>query len=315
MLEEEILERHEGTLHGRLKSIRFKSNVLGIGKSFYVYEPPYFEEVRNKCSHLYLFRGHQREFVNIYEDTSRKTTTTIEALDQLIVAGIIPPCVMIMPGLNSANNHVPSLGIDMVGNWDARKMNGLGTGKFWQFLSKELFPYIDQQYPLSADGLRLAAGFSLGGYTVSMLAAKLPAYFHHVGMYDGTMMWAEHNDPRTKLPADGVWQKAGIFDPALGNPRNVQAMSEWNSTDLFWNAEGDVLEKLKQTTYWIASAAFDGMGGNRERCEFFADLLHEKGLTLGFNHVVLDNHAQHNWFWNNVFVMRFVHAVFNGLNV
>lgn len=310
MLEEEILERHEQTLIGTLRSERVFSPSLGVAKSFFVYEPPHSEDVKEACSQLYLFRGHQREYVNLHEDGSRKTATSIEVIDQLIVSGVLPPIVAIMPGLNSANNHVPSLGINMVGKWDKRKMLGLGNGQFWQYLENDLFPFIDQKYPILGNAKRLGSGFSLGGYTLSLIAAKKPAYFHHVALYDGTMMWADHNDPRTNLPADGVWQTAGIFDAALGSPRNEKAMHEWNSTDLFWNAEGEYLEKLKQTTYWIASAAFDGMGGNRERCEFFAELLRDKGLTLGFDRVVFDKSAQHNWYWNNRFLTRFLHEVF-----
>lgn len=309
MTEQDILDRHRQTLKGKLMSHRLKSAALRVYKNFYIYEPPYYghPSFSGQVSLLYLFRGHEREYVNLYEDGSRKMVTTIELLDQLIVAGILPPLVAIMPGLNSENNHVPSLGIDMVGSWE-RAMKGLGTGKFYQYLTKELIPYIETRYAIPTEAKRMAAGFSLGGYTVSMLAAKLAGFFHHVGIYDGTIMWQNHRDPRYP-DADGIWKSAGIFEPALGKPRNQTAMKVWNSTDLIAEATGETLENLRKTRFWVASAAFDGMRGNRERCEYFAKLLTMKGIPLGWENVPFDPAAEHDWYWNNQFVMRFLHHV------
>lgn len=312
MTQEEILNRHRQTLHGTLKSIRLRSNALRANKDFYLYEPPYYGHplISQEIHTLYLFRGHEREYVNLYEDGSRKTVTTIELLDQLIVAGILPPIIAVMPGLNSHNNHVPSLGIDMVGKWE-KHLKGLGTGKFWQFLKNELFPYVETHWPLGKSGLRLAAGFSLGGYTVSMIASRAPRLFDHIGIFDGTMMWPEQNDPRYPEPADGVWRSARIFDAALGNPRDENTMRQWNPTDTILAAEGEQLKHLRNTVFWVASAPHDGMRGNLERCEYFAQMLREREIPLGWKEVPFDPAAEHNWYWNNQFIMRFLHHIFN----
>ncbi|HCR49751.1 MAG TPA: hypothetical protein DIW24_08980 [Bacteroidetes bacterium] len=311
MTEEEILTRHRQHLHGSLKTIRLKSNALRVYKNFYVYEPPYYGHPMypQDTSLLYLFRGHEREYVNMSEDGSRKMVTTIELLDQLIVAGILPPVIAILPGLNSNNNHVPSLGIDMAGKWE-RGLKGLGTGKFWEYLTQELFPYVETRWPLNKKGLRLGAGFSLGGYTVSMIAARVPTFFHHVGIYDGTMMWPDQNDPRYPEPEDGVWRSARLFDAALGSPRDAKLMHQWNPTDLILESTGEKLEKLRKITFWVASTPFDGMRGNRERCEYFLQMLQNKSIPVGWKSVPFDPAAEHNWYWNNLFVVRFLKSVF-----
>lgn len=315
MTEEEILERHEKTLHGSLKSVRFFSKALGIGKSFYVYEPRYLSQIEHKeVPLLFLFRGHQREWVNLFEDDSRKTGTSIETLDQLITSDVLPPMVAIIPGLNSADNHIPSLGVNMVGKWDPKK-SGLGSGKYFDYIHKEFIPYASHLYPQTAEGLRLASGFSLGGYTASLLATRLPKLFHHVALYDATVMWGTERPPNGQPLPDGVWEKSHLFDAALGNPRNLEAFAFANATDRIINATGDFLDDLCKTTWWVGSAAYDGMKGNRERAEYFMEILKEKGIPVGFKDPIIDPVAEHNWYWNDRFLVKFLFGVFHWVNV
>ncbi len=289
------------------------SDHLGIRKPYYVYEPP-------DCSTLqtlpiaYLFRGHQREWVNAKEDTSRSMSTAIEDVDKAISLGMIPPVLLVMPGLNSSNNHVPSLGIDMAGEWSP-SLSGLGTGKFWGFLTEELMPAIHRKYP-QANGIQTAVGFSLGGFTVSLLAINLPGLFRHVGIYDGLFMWPAHCDPRiepVKPNNDRVWLQNGLFDAAFGNPRSTSALAHWNPTDRLVGASEDDLKKLKQTTWWISCAAGDGNKGNRDRSKFYRELMQQKGIPVGagemyFKNVVFNPRAAHSWHWADRFLIRFLQA-------
>lgn len=298
-----ILARHRETLRGTLRLVRLPSEALGIAKPFYVYTPPAPSE-----GLLYLFRGHEREYVNFNEDATRRRTTAVEDLDRYIADGTLPPVTAILPGLNSANNHVPSLGIDMAGTWPA-PMRGLGTGRFWAYLTAELIPFVEDRY--GVDGPRLAAGFSLGGFTVSLLAALHPGYFDHAGMYDALFMWPRHHDPRAGKPGphtDPVWMEHVIFDPALGRPRDRAALDRWNPTDAIAGARGRTLETLRETTWWIQCASGDGSSGNRDRAYGFVRVLEQQRLPLGFANVLLDPEADHSWHWNDRFVARFVRA-------
>ena len=309
MSERQILVRHRRSLHGRLYARRLRSQALGLAKPYYVYEPPGFREA-SSVPILYLFRGHEREWVNIREDDSRHRTTAIEDVDRRIQDGTLPPVLVVMPGLNSRDNRVPSLGIDMVGSW-SKPVNGLGTGRFWTYLTDELFPWVEARYPQLEGGQRLMAGFSLGGYTASLLALQHPGYFHHAAIYDGLFMWPGHEDPRkdeTGWCRDPVWCKASIFDAAFGRPRKRPALRRWNPTDTLATSDDERIDVLRSTTFWVACASGDGNRGNRARARLFVRLLRRRGLPLGFNgdDVVFHPEAAHTWHWTDRFLLVFL---------
>ncbi|MEM1127240.1 MAG: alpha/beta hydrolase-fold protein [Bacteroidota bacterium] len=334
MTSRQILAHHR-SLAGRLRYRYLDSEALGLRKPFYVYEPPGLKQATGPIPLLYLFRGHEREWVNMEEDQARQRRTAIGDLDILIASGALPPVIAVMPGLNSTNNHVPSLGVDMVGPWDA-KLNGLGTGQFWTFLTDELIPRVERDYPQATGASRLAAGFSLGGYTVSLLAVQRPALFDHVGIYDGLLMWPRHEDPRQPRPAgssgggerataspdsdrpwastassrpastDPIWGQVGLFDAALGRPRDHAAMARWNPTDRLVDPAPTFLERLQAVTFWIACAPQDGQHGNLHRSRAFAQRLRELDVPVGFEEVVLHPEARHDWHWADRFMIRFL---------
>ena len=302
-----ILERHQKSLHGRLIDYKFYSKKLCHFKHIYIYEPPALSE-QKKIPIVYLFRGHEREWVNFNEDSSRTSSTAIEDVDFLIREGQLPPAIFVMPGLNSTNNHIPSLGINMSGRWSPLQ-NGLGKGRFWSFLIKEVIPRMERKYPEAKSGKRLAAGFSLGGYTVSLLGIHYPGYFDHLGIYDGLFMWPQHQDSRLTPSQpfnDAVWYKNELFDAAFGKPRKQKAMTRWNPTDILKNSKPSTLQLVRKSTWWITSATGDGNRGNKHRAEFFVELFNDLDIPLGFNFIVFDEHASHNWHWNDRFLVRFL---------
>ena len=306
-LRRSILERHRNSLQGRLIDYRFFSRHLCQFKHTYIYEPPSVSKYK-KLPVVYLFRGHEREWVNMQEDPSRVRSTAIEDVDFLIREGALPPAILVMPGLNSTNNHIPSLGINMGGRWPVLQ-SGLGRGRFWSFLTRELIPRMERKYPEAISGPRLASGFSLGGYTVSLLGSHLSGYFDHLGIYDGLFTWPKYQDPRnapTEPFNDRVWTTNGLFDAAFGKPRKHSVMNKWNPTDKLLGASSVEFDTLKKSTWWITSATDDGNQGNKDRAIYYVKLLKELGLPLGFDFIVFDEHASHNWHWNDRFLVRFL---------
>lgn len=302
----DILNHHRA-LNGTLRYRVLRSPSLGQRKPFYLYEPPGLATLEH-VPIAYLFRGHEREWVNMQEDDSRGRTTAIEDLDRHITQGTLPPLAAVMPGLSSSNNHVPSLGVDMVGPWP-ETLHGLGTGRFWHYLIHDLIPHVERLLPQSVGGPRLAAGFSLGGYTAYLLGIHRPGYFDHVGIYDGLLMWPDHQDPRASTNGactDPVWCEAGIFDAAFGTPRQAEAMRFWNPTDTLRLAGRDRLAMLRRTTFWIASAARDGRFGNLDRSRYVTQLLRNRQIPLGFDDVVFSPQARHTWHWTDRFLIRFL---------
>ena len=307
-----ILSWHENRLHGRLRMRRLRSQALGISKPYYVYESPGCLEAQ-AVPVLYLFRGHEREWVNMEEDDARKRSTSVQDIDTCIARGLLPPMLVVMPGLNSANNHIPSLGINMVGSWK-RGVQGLGSGQFWTYLNDELMPTVADDYPQIDESNRLMSGFSLGGYTVNLLAMKRPGYFKHAAMYDGLFMWPKHRDPRINSSkdtyTDRIWGRAHIFDAALGDPRDLTAMQRWNPTDMLDNASSGMLDALRTTTYWLACASNDGNKGNLHRARFLLKRLRSHDLPLGFadTNAVFHPDAAHTWHWADRFTVQFLRS-------
>ena len=303
-----ILDRHRRSLRGTLRDLRIFSKHLCHLKHVYIYEPAGVNTIQD-LPVVYLFRGHEREWVHFEEDTSRRSTTAIEDVDMLIHRGVLPPMILVMPGLNSNNNHIPSLGINMKGRWSLTQQ-GLGTGRFWAYMTRELFPYIEKKYPSTRQSKRLAAGFSLGGFTVSLLGARLPGYFHHLGVYDGLFMWPKYLDPRVepnKPFNDKVWLENPLFDAAFGKPRKRKALNRWNPTDTLVQADQSLISKFHKTQWWITSAAGDGTSGNVDRTRHFLHVLGRHNIPLGFDFVVFDAEASHNWHWTDRFLVRFLH--------
>ena len=310
MTTEAILARHTH-LRGTLSYRHFDSEALGIAKPYYVYEPEGDADLE-RLPIWYLLRGHEREWVNFHEDSSRQFSTAIEDLEALIARGEVPPTLVVLPGLNSDDNVVPSIGIDMGGEWPDH-MASLGQGRFFKYLVDELIPAIDIEYPQAYEGIRAVGGFSLGGFTASLLATFHPGYFDHVAIYDGTMMWPGHIDPRLgEGQEDRIWGHHAIFNAALGHaPRDTALLQRWNPTDAINNATESVLAQLRLTTYWIASADGDGMRGNRDRCQQFADLLHSKEIPLGFGTAPMGlmPGAAHTWHFCDLFWARVLQAM------
>ncbi|AXJ02371.1 Putative esterase [Cyclonatronum proteinivorum] len=309
-LHRNILARHKGTLSGALRVLPFRSRALGVSRTVFVYEPPNMRNVSDMHL-LYLFRGHEREFVYINEDDSRETTT-IEDLDALIVSGEIPPVMAVIPGLTSLDGKKHSMGINtLVPPQDMR--DGLGTGQVWDFLTLDLIPYLEARYQKKlGSGIRMAAGFSLGGYTAALLATAFPGYLDHAGIYDGLFMFDGQTDIRTNAP-DEIWLKSAVPDAALcpAEKRSPENLAPWNPAELIRYADPVTLEEIQETMFWIRSAAGDGQEGNHDRCKYFTALLREHGITAGFNRIPLHPDARHTWHWNDRFIRLFLLNVFS----
>ncbi len=298
----QILRRHDETLAGQLRGRVYRSEALQTRKPYYVYEAPGVRDTAHPPL-LILLRGHEREWANVAEDTTRKKTA-IEDVDRLVQLGLLPPLRAVLPGLNSYDNHVPSLGIDMEGTWSGCSRS-LGTGQFWTYLTEELLPDVRARYA-APDTPHIVVGFSLGGYTASLLAIRRPSAFDHVGIYDGLFPWPRHDDPREEDGAfsDSVWTDAGIFHPALGNPPTRDALRRWNPTDRLKRADSSLRRQLQDTTFWIACAAEDGDQGNRDRAQFIVQLLREHNVPLGLDRVIFHGDARHTWHWADLFLLR-----------
>jgi len=302
---QQILEHHQ-QMHGKLHMRHFKSRVLGTRKPYYVYQTANWNPSEPFLL-IWLFRGHEREWVNFREDSSRLESTAIQDLDALNIRKIVPPAIAIMPGLTSTNNWVPSGGVNMAGSWKPT-MKGLGSGRFWDYLTGELMPFVESTYNPHGMAMKAGFGFSLGGFTLQLLSMRIPGYFDHAAFYDGLFPWPSHQDPRLEGDdhTDRVWTKSPIFDGAFGNPRDFKAMDRWNPTDTLMTADDAWLEQIRRTHFWINSAAGDGSTGNIDRARFLITELERRGIHNHLRRVPFDDHARHDWHWNDAFFNKVI---------
>lgn len=291
---------------GTVRLVSFFSPALGIDKSYNIYLPPGYDTSSARYPVVYLFRGHEREWVNPYEDPHRGGRAVQDIADSLIAAGIIHPMILVMPGLSSEDNTIPGIGVDFLHVELAGNKPGLGTGQFERYLIHDLIPQIDATCRTIPDRQhRGTDGFSLGGYTSIMLAVRHPDLFASAGCYDGTHMWLDLNDPRhDDGPQDDfTWLKQPMFAPAFGSPPDANAINGYNVASIIHHASPETLVRIRQIRFHIQSAAFDGDKGNLDRNRHIVDILKQAGIPNSFPDTRVTPDAIHNWHYADLHIV------------
>jgi predicted alpha/beta superfamily hydrolase len=119
---------------------------LGITKNYNIYLPEGYDSSSNRYPVVYLFRGHEREWANGYEDDSRGGKNIKDVADALVVAGAMGKMILVMPGLSSTDDVVPALAVNFKDVSLATSKDGLGNGQFEDFMVKDLIPFVDQNF-------------------------------------------------------------------------------------------------------------------------------------------------------------------------
>ncbi len=280
----------------RIELVTINSAALGISKSFNIYLPDGYDGGSQRYPVIYLFRGHENEWVNPNEDPSRGGKNIKNVADELVQAGQIGGIILVMPGLSSADNAIPGLGVNFLDVSLAGNRSGIGTGRFEDYMINDLIPFIDNNYrTLPERSQHGVDGFSLGGYAAILLATKHPELFSSAGTYDGTMMWLDLDDPRNPGPRDDfTWLSSSFFDPAFGSPRDVDYMKQYNMANLIHGADAATLALLPSIQFLIHSAGSE-QAGNLDRSQHIVDLLENKGIQNAFADIRLTPTAVHNW--------------------
>ncbi|UCE19369.1 MAG: T9SS type A sorting domain-containing protein [Gemmatimonadota bacterium] len=294
-----LLSKISFASESRIDLVAVHSQALGISKNVNIYLPEdYDENVGELYPVVYLFRGHEREWANRNEDASRNGRNIQDVADALYEAGLIGKMILVMPGVASDDNSVPGLGVNFVDVGLAGQKSGLGTGLFEDFLVHDLVPYIDEQYrTIPSRSQRGVDGFSLGGYTSMLMAAKHPDLFSSAGAYDGTMMWMDFDDPRFPGPNDdNTWLRVDMFDPAFGVPRDIDVMLQYNPANLIRATGAEQLALLQSSQFLIHSAGSEALG-NLDRSQHIVDILAAQGVQNVFSDIRLASNAQHNWWY------------------
>jgi hypothetical protein len=224
------------------------SAILSQQKNYNIYLPEDYDREHSRYPVIYLFRGHEREWANPAEDGSRVGNIKTVA-DRLYARNTIGKMILVMPGLSQP-----------------------GTGPDFDYVAKELIPYIDATYrTLPYRQKRGMDGFSYGGYDMLQLLRRSPEQFFTAGAYDGSF-WVVNLNDFFAAADESYWSllrqmRFLIHSTPAGNySSNVQFLS-------ILNAHG-------------IENAFDtlSLGANTAHNWYFADLHMERSLPLHWEH-------------------------------
>lgn len=283
------------TSPSQMVKVTFPSQSLGIEKSFNIYLPQGYDDGNEKYPVLYLFRGHEDEWID--------RGNIKELVDEAVTNGEIGEIIIVLPGLTFGENFV-GWPVNLIDPGQSTENGGFGSGKFEDYIIKDLIPYVDSHFKTIADrSARAVDGFSAGAFSSVFLAVRHPALFCSVGSYDGNFGYLDFDDPSTPGERDdSVYLDLPVLDPYFGNPRDMEYMTQCNPTNIINDVPPAQLEWLKETRFFIRSASQNAKSAYMEgtyypRVKQFVELMESKGIMNHWNseELVLSSTADHTW--------------------
>jgi hypothetical protein len=293
----EILKRRiERPIDARVRRVTLPSKTLGVNKSFYVSLPPGYHRIANAGVHyptLYLFRGHEREWVHRFQDKSRHGQTVVDVYRDLLEEGKVGPMILVFPGISSNDNRVPGLLINFLEPELVKGVPGVGTGRFEDYFLQELIPYVDKRFRTipTREG-RAVDGFSLGGFQSIKIAAQHPDMFASAGSFDGTFLYSTSRG-RSVKSTDRVL-RSPMFAPAFGTERDMEYVAANNPANLLWRKDRRALADVQ----WIIRSgpqSAEPWQSNYFRAQHVLAILDARKLKNNLSPVI--KRARHNWRW------------------
>ncbi len=275
----------------RVRHVTFFSPALGLSRSFYIYIPPDVTDHR-RVPALYLLRGHEREWINPFEDQSRGGRNVIDVYEDQRAAGNVGPLALVFPGTSSDDNGISGMLVNMRAPHLAHGASGIGSGRFADYFFDDLIPYVEHHFPVIADGrARGIAGFSLGGAMALSAAARRPDLFACAGAYDGTFLYACDRG-RCVRKRDRVVTNS-MFNAAYGVPRDLTFVARHNAANLILRGKREELARVA----WVVAYGPESQEpwqSNYYRGEHLLACLRARGLSNALETPVLPD-GDHSW--------------------
>ncbi|MBN2588691.1 MAG: esterase family protein [Sedimentisphaerales bacterium] len=209
--------------HGTLAKVWYDSPTLEMKRLMYVYTPPGYQKGTEKYPVLYLLHGGGGD-----EDAWTTLGRAPQILDNLIADGKAKPMVVVMPNGNANQTAAP--GAAPAGTVQANTGTrgvGMSQGRYEQSLAKDIVPYIEKNYRVTANSdNRAVAGLSMGGGHTIRVTLENPDMFGYIGVFsDGSeaveVDFQKLKDKEPKL----YWVGCGVDDTlAYSNSKNLVEM-------------------------------------------------------------------------------------------
>jgi enterochelin esterase-like enzyme len=275
----------------RTEKISLNSQALGVTKEFYVYTPPeYSAKTGRRYPTLYLFRGHEREWINKNEDDKRGGRNVIDVYEELLAAGTVGPMILVFPGISSSDNSVSGMLTNFLAP-ELTNVEGVGTGRFEDYLLQELLPYVDQHYrTVPTRSGRGVDGFSLGGFMSTKIAAQHPELFSTAGAFDGLYFYADAACAGI-ADSDGVFGMS-LFDPVFDQPRDRAYAAANNAPNIICNRSAAEVRSIQWLIQYGPEEA-EPSDANFFRGEHLKQKLVEKGVTSPIPSILTGGHKWH----------------------
>ncbi len=103
----------------------------------------------------------------------------------LVSEGAVPP--VIIAGIHANEKRIYEYGVAAQADYKGR---GNRAGAHTRFITEELLPYLEANYPLQ-NAPHTIAGFSLGGLTALDIAWNHPGLFSRAGVFSGSLWWRQ----------------------------------------------------------------------------------------------------------------------------
>lgn len=279
----------------RVETKIFFSPKLGITKSYYAYIPAGYDTSSQRYPVVYFFRGAENEWFTASYRSNGKMLKDVA--DSLYAGGLTGKMILIGPSTFGNTLYAP--GVNMLRPDLASSDAGIGLGKFEDYIITDLIHNVDSTYRTIADfNHRAVDGFSVGGYTSTMLILRNPGIFSSVGSYDGTLMWYNLHDPGAPGTGynDETWitDNAAYFSPIFDLPRNYPYMLLHDAANILYDANPTKLDSIRKLRFHI-TCGDEFTLTNRDRNTQYVGLLNQKNIHNSFNKFILAPGAVHIW--------------------
>jgi len=222
----------------------------------------------------------------------------------MIENGDLGKMILIFPGLTYERNRMIGFPVNMNNIGPLGEREGLGNGNFEDYFVKDLIPYVDNNFrTFPHRKARGIDGFFGGAVTSILMGVKHPDLFFTVGGYDGIWGYLDFDDPSISgIEDDSIWMHLDLFDPYFGNPRDIEHMKSYNSSNIINKAQGNTLELLRELKFFIRGASENAKAAYIEgtyypRTLHLVDVMASKGIENYWNteSIILSSEAEHEW--------------------